>query len=280
MVGPFDQEPFEKIHYSPLMARDKPDDDQEPFEKIHYSPLMARDKPDGGVCVMVDLSWPLFNSVNSGILDNQFDIMSFNLKYPTIHMVIEKVQEIGSEALLYKVDLECAFRNLRIDPAAYPLCCLKWNDVTYVDVMARDKPDGGVCVMVDLSWPLFNSVNSGILDNQFDIMSFNLKYPTIHMVIEKVQEIGSEALLYKVDLECAFRNLRIDPAAYPLCCLKWNDVTYVDVSVAFGLKIGAAACQMCTDVITYKLRQQGAWVMNYLDDYIGVADKHKAESQF
>ena len=132
--------------------------------------------------------------------------------------------------------------------------------------MTRDKPDGGVQVIVDLSWPLSNSVNSCIPDNQFDVMSFNLKYPNIDMIIEKIQEIGPEALLHKVDLERAFRNLRIDPTTYPLCCLKWNDVIYVDVSVAFGLKIGAAAFQMCTDIITYKLCQQGAWVMNYLDD--------------
>ena len=37
---------------------------------------------------------------------------------------------------------------------------------------------------------------------------------------------------------------------------------------------------MCTDVITHILRQQGAWVMNFLDDYIGVANEFKAESQF
>ena len=51
--------------------------------------------------------------------------------------------------------------------------------------MTRDKPDGGVPVIVDLSWPLFNSVNSSIPDNQFDTMYFKLKYPTIAMVIEK-----------------------------------------------------------------------------------------------
>ena len=70
------------------------------------------------------------------------------------------------------------------------------------------------------------------------------------------------------------------PSAYPLLCLKWNDITYVDLSIAFGIKMGAAACQMCTDIITQILRQQGAWVMNYLDDYIGVANEFKAESQF
>ena len=146
--------------------------------------------------------------------------------------------------------------------------------------MARDKPDGGVRVIVDLSWPAYKSVNSYIPDNVFDEMNFILKYPTIDMVIQTIKEIGPNALLYKIDLERAFRNLRVDPSVYSLLCLNWNDVTYVDVSVAFGIKIGAVACQMCMDIITHTLCQQGAWVMNYLNDYIRVANEFKVESQF
>ena len=78
------------------------------------------------------------------------------------------------------------------------------------------------------------------------------------------------AMLFKVDLERAFRNLRVDPYAYPLLGFKWNDVTYVDVGVPFGLKTGAAMFQMCTDAITLMLRKRKVWLINYLDDYIGV----------
>ena len=39
-----------------------------------FSPFRARDKPDGNVRVIVDLSWPIGQSVNSctkpGIFDN------------------------------------------------------------------------------------------------------------------------------------------------------------------------------------------------------------------
>ena len=130
-----------------------------------------------------------------------------------------------------------------------------FDKVHYSPLMARDKPDGDVLVTVDLSWPLHKSVNSYIPDNLFDEMNFVLKYSTIDMITEKKYW---PVLLYKVDLERAFRNLRVDPSAYALLCLNWNDVTYMDVSIAFGIKIGAAACQMCTDVITHTLRQQGA----------------------
>ena len=155
-----------------------------------------------------------------------------------------------------------------------------FKDTNYSPLLARDKPDGGVRVIVDLSWPEENNVNSCIPDGMFDDMDFILKYPSIDLILEKIKEVGPQAALYKVDLERAYRNLRIDPLAYPLFGFKKGDVTYVDVSVAFGLKIRAAACQMCTDVIAHALRKQGAWITNYLDDYIGVATVDKAQSHY
>ena len=108
--------------------------DKPPFKNIHYSPLMARDKPDGGVRIIVDLSWPQGTSGNSCIPSDIYDGIQFLLKYPTIDQVVECIQCLGPSAMLFKVDLERAFRNLRVDPYAYPLLGLKWNDVTYVDV--------------------------------------------------------------------------------------------------------------------------------------------------
>ena len=60
-----------------------------PFKQIHYSPLMARNKPDGGVIIIVDLSWTLGNSVNSCVPSDVYDDMPFNLKYPTIDQVVD-----------------------------------------------------------------------------------------------------------------------------------------------------------------------------------------------
>ena len=62
-----------------------------PFENTNYSPLLTRDKPDGGVRVIVDLSWPEGNNVNSCIPDGEFDEIDFVLKYPSIDLVLEKI---------------------------------------------------------------------------------------------------------------------------------------------------------------------------------------------
>ena len=123
-------------------------------------------------------------------------------------------------------------------------------------LMARDKPDGGVRVIVDLSWPIGQSVNSCIPDNTFEDINFLLKYPSIDMIIQKIRQLGSKALLFKIDLERAFRNLLMDPLDYPVLGLRWGSENYVDLSVPFGMKSGAVACQMTTNVITHALRSQ------------------------
>ena len=83
-----------------------------PFEKMHFSPLMARPKPDGGTRIIVDLSWPVGASVNSCVPSNVYDDIPFILQYPTTDQVVERIKLVGPSALLYKVDLERAFCNL------------------------------------------------------------------------------------------------------------------------------------------------------------------------
>ena len=97
------------------------------FKNINYSTLLARNKPDGGVRVIVDFSWPEENNVNSCIPDGIFDDADFILKYPIIDLVLDKIKGVGPQAILYKVDLERAYRKMRIDPLVYPLFGLKWG---------------------------------------------------------------------------------------------------------------------------------------------------------
>ena len=53
--------------------------------------------------------------------------------------------------------------------------------------------------------------------------------------MDKINAIGPNALLYKVDLERAFQNFRIDPFDYPVLGLKWQGSIYIDLGVPFGL---------------------------------------------
>ena len=144
-----------------------------------------------------------------------------------------------------------------------------FDKMHFSPLMPRDKPDGNVREIVDLSWPIGQSVNSCTTPGIFDNVQFQLKYPSIDLLVQKISEICPSALLYKIDLERAFRNLKIDPYDYHVLGLCWKQRTYFDASVPFGFTMGAASFQSCTDLITWALRQCNIWVISYLDDFFG-----------
>ena len=152
-----------------------------------------------------------------------------------------------------------------------PLIKSLFEETHYSPLLTRPKSDGGTRVIVDLSWPLGAGVNQFVPSNVFDFMEFQLKYPTIDHIVQKISDIGPTALLYKVDLQRAFRNLRIDPLDYKVLGLMWRNQMFIDVSLAFGFKQGASACQLTTDTVMYLMRTQRRWVANYLDDIIVVS---------
>ena len=147
-------------------------------------------------------------------------------------------------------------------------------------MMTRPKPDGSRRLIVDLSWPHGTSVNSCIPDNCFDNCNCSLRYPTIDNIVDVISDVGQDALLFKIDLKRAYRNLRADPRDFPVLGLLWKGECYVDISIPFGLKIGASACQVVTDSITHLLMTSGVWTCAYLDDVIGVASPGEASSAF
>ena len=62
--------------------------------------------------------------------------------------------------------------------------------------------------------------------------------------------------------------------------LSCRGARYIDVSVPFGLKTGASACQLVTDSVTHLLATAGHWTCAYLDDIVGVVPPNTANSAF
>ena len=126
-------------------------------------------------------------------------------------------------------------------------------------------------VIIDLSWPKGASVNHGVDKNSYMGTDFILTFPTVDHITEKLKQVGPFARLYKIDISRAFRHVRMDPYDYDLLGLYWNDRSYIDLSLPFGLRHGAQIFQRISDAIRYVMRQNGFQVINYVDDFIGVA---------
>ena len=92
-----------------------------PFEEYpfpyHVSPFLTRDKPNSSNRrVILDLSFPPGRSVNDGVQKDIYLDTYFELNYPSVDTIVNHLKALGTDALLYKIDISQAFRPIRIDP--------------------------------------------------------------------------------------------------------------------------------------------------------------------
>ena len=88
-IGPFTQPPFQAFVGSPMGC----------FKKKHSSKYH----------VVHDLSYPPGQSINHHI-----DIDEYRMHYMSLDDVVSKVQQLGQNALLTKLDLESAYKHIPI----------------------------------------------------------------------------------------------------------------------------------------------------------------------
>ena len=105
-------------------------------------------------------------------------------------------------------------------------------------------------------WPHGWGVNDYIKDDLYDDMYYQLKYPTVDHIVQTIQDIGPSALLMKVDLKRAYRNLRIDPADYPLHRRDyWNEFKlYLAVCCKLGI-VQLDSLEAVSVFLEYLIRQ-------------------------
>ena len=147
-------------------------------------------------------------------------------------------------------------------------------------LMTRPKDNGSRRVILDLSYPRGNSVNSHVQADRFDNSAFVLKFPNIDHITEDIVRCTDDCVLSKIDVARAFRNLRVDPVDSLKLGIMWNGNYYADLAVAFGWTHGSAAFQILSDAIAHIVAKAGIKLHCYIDDYIAVVPKTKADEKF
>ena len=135
-------------------------------------------------------------------------------------------------------------------------------------------------VIIDLSWPPGASVNGFTDGNEYMGTAFKLAYPSVDTFINRLRQLGKGALMHKIDLSRAFRQLKVDPADYPLLCLYWDGAYFVDGSYTFGHRTGAMGCTRLSNFLQYLHRKEGFYLMSYIDDLLGAENGPKAQESF
>ena len=95
---------------------------------------------------------------------------------------------------------------------------------------------------------------------------FHLQLPTVDHFVQRLVELGPGAKMYKVDLSCAFRQLKVDPLDFLLLCLQWKDEYFINCSVAFGHRGGALGCCCFTNSLHFIHTLLGFHLITYIDD--------------
>ena len=102
------------------------------------------------------------------------------------------------------------------------------------------------------------------------------RFPSVDDITDELRKLGKGALLYKVDVSRAFK---IDPGDYDLLGLNWNGI-YLDTCLPFGTRHGSQIFQRLSDGVRYVMRRKGYRIIDYIDDYIGVALPSVASDAF
>ena len=76
-------------------------------------------------------------------------------------------------------------------------------------------------------------------------------------------------LLYKLDLQRAYRQIPIDPKDYNLLGFCFNNLLSFGTRCPFGLKTSAMICQCTTKAVVHCFTQLGFLAGGYLNDFYG-----------
>ena len=137
-------------------------------------------------------------------------------------------------------------------------------------LMTRPKKDSERRrVIVDLSWPDGLSVNDGIQTDWYLDGPARITLPTVDYMEGRLLELGRGAYLYKTDLARGYRQLRVDPADWPLLGFHHNGKWYMDICPPFGLRTSALFMQRTSEAICYMHGRAGYLSRPYLDDFGG-----------
>ena len=134
-------------------------------------------------------------------------------------------------------------------------------------------------IIVDLSWPIGNSVNNACKGDTYESVDFILSLPTIDHVVRAVKKFGRASYIAKLDISRAFKQVPIDPRDIDLLGLFWG-AYYIENKLVFGFRNGSALYQRLSDSIRFIMTSEGHYCLDYIDDYLIFGSKSDCQSGF
>ena len=128
-------------------------------------------------------------------------------------------------------------------------------------------------LIVDMSSPEGASINDGI---PRELCS--LSYVSVTDAAQGVVEQGRGALMAKVDVRSAYRNIPVHPEDRWMMGMLWDGALYIDTCLPFGLRSAPKIFTAVADAVEWILRKEGVkFVIHYLDDFLVIGAPYSPE---
>lgn len=149
-------------------------------------------------------------------------------------------------------------------------------------LMTRPKTDPAQRrIIVDLSYPEGQGPNSFVLKNHVFGTYVHHHLPTIEQALAKARDMDMNVSLAVIDIERAYRNLRIDPIDWPLSVVTFQRQFYLDVALPFGARLSSLYVQKIAEFISRALSARNITSLIYLDDlFLLLSDTDNTQQQF
>ena len=107
-------------------------------------------------------------------------------------------------------------------------------------------------LILDLSSPEGLSINDGIAKED---CSFH--YASVDWAVQQIVQLGQHALLAKMDIRKAYRNIPIAPTDQHLLGFTWDEKVYVDKVLPFGVRSAPLIFSAIADVLLWIMHKRG-----------------------
>ena len=149
-----------------------------------------------------------------------------------------------------------------VGPLDNALCPLV--QVSPIGLVPKSHQSGRWRMIVDLSYPPSRSVNDGIAKEPS-----SMSYASVDDAVECIQRLGPGTELIKVDLKNAYRIIPVHPQDHHLLAIRWEDRTYIDRALPFGLRSAPKIFSGVADMLAWALHWAGIQhQIHYLDDFL------------
>ena len=149
----------------------------------------------------------------------------------------------------------------------------KLCQVSPIGLIPKPHQPGRYRLIVDLSSPHGESVYDAI-----PVDPCHMHYSSVLDAAALVRHLGRGTVLAKIDLLHAYRIIPVHSDDHPLLGIKWEQDTFIDTALPFGLRSAPKIFSAFADALAWTMRQRGIiWQLHYLDDFLFLGSPKSAD---